>query len=498
MQTLNFARRFFLATVVLACIPCLNASVFAQQPANSTAQTTPQQGTTQSAAQADPKQRQAVIDSLVGEMDDLIPGDYADGSAEQKKLIEVANFFIERNEQKVRAALGELTIADPNVPPQELIMAGLAYAANNQTQGKAILEQAAILHRDHPGIALAFARLALLQSRYFDSLALSEKARTTNRTSKLSAQAKQFYESEILDVMTVIELRRNQLESAEQSALAWEKLNPNNDKMLIAAAEIQFLRNKPEAAVGFLNRRSDKVKQDFPTAGVMGKWYLGKNDLAAYEEQIQKAYSSNPNSGFVQIEYAASLLRKENFEQAMKIVDGYEASNGASSQSKLIRGRIAFSMRQYAPAGALFAGLFQEQPNNLEHSYLYALTLLENPNEKQQRQGLQLAQRNYQLNPNNQLTTSILAWALYKNGSKEVAMEIVSRAAKASPLVPDAAYLIARMLTEEGRGPQAKVILKPYVDSPAIFLYRARAKELLVSIEAEAGQSADALPDPSK
>ena len=123
---------------------------------------------------------------------------------------------------------------------------------------------------------------------------------------------------------------------------------------------------------------------------------------------------------------------------------------------------------------------------------------MENPNEKQQRQGLQLAQRNYQLNPNNQLTTSILAWALYKNGSKEVAMEIVSRAAKASPLVPDAAYLIARMLTEEGRGPQAKVILKPYVDSPAIFLYRARAKELLVSIEAEAGQSADALPDPSK
>lgn len=443
------------------------------------------------------EQRKQLSQRLAQELDDLIPGIYADGSKEKQKLEQATAFFIKLNEEKLRSTLSELAAADPNVPPQELLLAGLAYATNNLARGKAILEQSSVRHRNHPGFPLAFARLAILQNRYFDAIALAEKAQTVNRSANISVEAKSFYESEILDVLTTTELRRNELKQAEQNALKWEQLDPKEDKMLVATAEIKFLQNKLDKSVAYLNRRSDTLANEFPTEGIVAKWYLAKSDVDNYSKWIQQAFDKHGNNGFVQVEYAAWLLRKEEFSKAMSVLKSFESKSGETAQSKIIKGRIAFSQQQYASAEPIFADLFQRQPNNLEHMYLYALALLENPDTQKQRQGAQLAQRNFQLNPGNQLTSSILGWALYKTGSKEVGRDLLMRTAEAGNMLPDTAYLVAQMMAEEGRASQAKIILSPFINTPAIFIYRARAKELLATLGSDSGTDAE-LPGPGK
>ena len=491
-----FLFQVFLAIGVLIDSANLQAKAFiqppsAQAPNAQAGNRAPQQ---QPSSELTAEQRQQLTQRLAKEMDDLIPGEYADQSKQKQKLNEAANFFIDLDEKNLRSSLSELASMDPNVPPQELLLAGLAYATNNLTRGKAILEQSAVQHREHPGFPLAFARLAILQARYFDAAALAEKTQSLNRSSRLSAEAKSFYELEVLDVLTTVELNRNELPRAQQYVQKWEQIAPNNDKMLLSAAEINFLQNKADKAVSYLNRRSKKVADELPTEGIIAKWYLANGDTDQYNQWIRQAFEKHKSNGFIQIEYAAWLLRQEDFARALSVIKTFESDSGATAQSKLIKGRIAFSQQQYANAEAIFADLFQRQPNNLEHMYLYSLTLLENPDKQKQQLGAQLARRNFQLNPTNQLTSSILGWAVYQTGNKKDGRQLLLRAAQTGSMLPDTAFLVARMLIEEGEEAQAKITLNQYVKNPAIFVYRARAKEILESLG-----SVDAeLPGPSK
>lgn len=488
-----FLFQVFLAIGALIDSANLQAKAFIQAPNAQAGNRAPQQ---QPSSELTAEQRQQLTQRLAKEMDDLIPGEYADQSKQKQKLNEAANFFIDLDEKKLRSSLSELASMDPNVPPQELLLAGLAYATNNLTRGKAILEQSAVQHREHPGFPLAFARLAILQARYFDAAALAEKTQSLNRSSRLSAEAKSFYELEILDVLTSVELSRNELPQAQQYVQRWEQIAPDNDKMLVSAAEINFLQDKADQAVAYLNRRSRKAADELPTEGILAKWYLARGDIEQYGKWVRQGFEKHKTNRFIQVEYAAWLLRQEDFTQALAVIKKYESGGGETTQSKLIKGRIAFSQQQYGSAETMFADLFQRQPNNLEHMYLYSLTLLENPDKRKQQQGAQLAQRNFQLNPTNQLTSSILGWAMYKTGNKEVGGELLSRIAEAGKLLPDTAYLVARMMVSEGRASMAKTVLDPHVKSPAIFIYRARAKELLTSLNSSDG--AGNLPGPSK
>jgi len=494
-STIHIALLFQVCLVLVALIAPtdLRAGPFFQQPGSQTGNSTQQLP-----AQLTEEQRQQLAVRLATELDDLIPGEYAEESKQKQKLEEATSFFINLDEAKLRASLNELASMDPNVPPQELLLAGLAYATNNLARGKSILEQSAVKHRDHPGYPLAFARLAILQARYYDASALAEKAQSLIGPSTLSAGAKSFYQLEVLDALTTTELNRNELTQAQQYVQKWEQIAPSDDKMMLSAAEINFLQNKADKAIAYLNRRSKKVADELPTEGIIAKWYLAKGDIDQYGKWIQQAFEKHNSNGFIQVEYAAWLLRQEDFARASSVIKTFESDSGETAQSKLIRGRIAFSQQQYAVAEPIFADLYQRQPNNPEHMYLYSLALLENPDKQKQQRGAQLAQRNYQLNPSNQLTTSILGWAMYTNGNKKNGQQLLLRTAQAAQtggMLPDTAYLVARMMVEEGSEVQAKITLNPYVNNPAIFIYRARAKELLESLS-----SVDAaeLPGPSK
>ena len=66
------------------------------------------------------------------------------------------------------------------------------------------------------------------------------------------------------------------------------------------------------------------MQDEYPTEGVIAKWYLGTNNLDEYREWIQRAFDKQPENGFVQVEYAAFMLRNEDFEQAIKVIGAFE------------------------------------------------------------------------------------------------------------------------------------------------------------------------------
>ncbi len=437
--------------------------------------------------------KKTLVDQLVMELDQLIPGEYTEDSARRVQLIEIANLFAEGNEPGLRDKLTELSAADPNVPPQDLLLAGMAFESNNSLQGKLLLERAGTLDRQHPGIPLAFGQLAISQGRMFDAQTLIEKAQSLLQASELGAEAKRFYELAALNSLTIVEIRRNELKRAREVAKQWEQLAPDDDQMLLTTAEIEFLLEKVDAAQSLLERRSEKQLAEIPTEIVLAKWFRNKNDMENYAKWVQAAWSKDPANPLTQLEYAAWQLRLDEFDTAAAAIESYEAKNGESLESQGLKGRIAFSQEDYAAAESWFAALYRQQPNNFEFSYLYVLSLLESNDPQKLQQAVTIAQRNYQVLPNNQLAAASMGWALLKIGKLDLGQQLLTQASKAGDMLPDTAYFLAAMMIDQNRNLQAKVLLDPFLNSKQIFLYRSVANRLLKEID-----SGEDLPDPDQ
>ena len=437
--------------------------------------------------------KQLLVDQLVRELDQLIPGDYAEDSKQSEQLVKIANLFAEGNEPGLRETLSELSAADPNVPPQDLLLAGMAFESNNSLQGKLLLERAGALDRQHPGIPLAFGQLAISQGRLFDAQTLVEKAQSLLQTSELSTEAKRYYEIAALNSLTIVEIRRNELKRAREYAKQWEQLAPDDDQMFLTTAEIEFLLEDIDAAQSHLQRRSEKQLAEIPTEIVLAKWFRNRNDLENYAKWVEAAWSKDPANPLTQLEYAAWQLRLDAFDTAAAAIESYEAKIGESQESQGLKGRIAFSQEDYPAAESLFALLYQQQPNNFEFSYLYVLALLESNDPQKLQQAVTLAQRNYQALPNNQLAAASMGWALLKVGKLDLGQQLLTQASKAGEMLPDTAYFLASMMIDQNRNLQAKVLLDPFLNSKQIFLYRSAAKRLLEEID-----NGEDLPDPGQ
>ena len=448
----------------------------------------------QDAVQSSPAINQAVIDRVVGEIESIIPTKYPGGSEEQKLVLQMASACLEGKVQRVMKLIGDLQDRDSNLPPQNLILAAISFATNNPLQGRNLLERVGADYREHPGVSLAFGRLALIQGRYFEALTLVKQAYKLAQKSNLDAEISKYYLVESLNTMTVIEMRRNDLARAADYAKQWGQLAPNNDEMLLASAEISFQLSKFDSAVDMLNQRSSETMEGLPTEVVMAKWSRAKSDYNLLEKWIEQAVKKHPGNPLVQLEYAAWQLRNGKLEEVEKLVREFETQKGPSLDSYSLKGRVAFALQQYDRAAESFGKIHQQQPNNFENSSLLIFALIETRPSENHQQAMNIAQRNFQAFPNNQLAVLAMSVALSKAGRTELADQLLERAARMGNLLPDTAYFMALKLKRQNRLLQAKIMLDSVMSTKDMFLYRDRAQELMA-----ADQNGDQnLPEPAK
>ena len=224
----------------------------------------------------------------------------------------------------------------------------------------------------------------------------------------------------------------------------------------------------------------------------MAKWFRAKSEFELLEKWVKRAFEKFPDSPVVQLEYAGWLLRTGKYDDVAKLVEKFESKNGATLDSSSLKGRIAFAKKQYDQSVKHFGEIFRQQPNNFENSSMLVFALSETPSPDNHQQAYNIAQRNFQAFPNNQLAALAMAVALKKFGKSDVADQLLERAARMGNIMADTAYFMAQKLNGEGRAIQAKIMLDGFLDAQDTFLYRERAKELIDSVSGENSS----LPEP--
>ncbi|MCH2177432.1 MAG: tetratricopeptide repeat protein [Mariniblastus sp.] len=442
--------------------------------------------------------RARVVAAVVKELNELIPGEGDRGKDHQALLAEIANALVQGDSAAIDSAFTRLEAIEPSLPPKGLLLAGANFTVSNAKGGQALLERTAIDYPDHPSLSLAFSRLAISQGRLTDALALVEKA-----ASQLDAALKQsvpslnsieqnHYKIQTLDAMHVIAMRQKRLDDALALATQWEELDPKNPKMMVSRAETEFQRGDIEKCLYYLGKFRATVPDSRPTELVLATWYQQQGDLVGTEEWVNKAAKNYPENPSVQLEYGSWALSREDFTTAEQAIATVEAKVGAKPNTNLMKGRIAFAKGDYPAAEKLFEVLYQQQPNSFDISNMYALTLAESTDSQKKNQAVQLARRNVQGLPDNQIAQAAFGWALLKGGNVQDAKTVLSRVARMPRLPPEIAYYLAVLLEQQGEGSQAKIILEPAIESQGMFLYRGKAKELLKRVESTSGS-----PDPN-
>ena len=184
-------------------------------------------------------------------LDNMVPGDLAELGIEESLKIITAD-FLQGNVQQVVSRLDEVRQQHSELPPTSLLIAGMLFAAGNSQQGVVWLEKAAVETPDYPGIYSGFARIAITQNRITDAAVLLEKANALITSGTWSDASRDQFRSEYLDALTDVAIRRNQLERARSHLLELQKLLPENSKVPLRLAQVEFDLNNVDKSLAYL------------------------------------------------------------------------------------------------------------------------------------------------------------------------------------------------------------------------------------------------------
>ena len=346
-----------------------------------------------------------------------------------------------------------------------------------------VLENAAIDNPENPGILSAFCRMAIGEGRWTDALALTEKIRRSVDAKQWNEDQKKHFEIEYLDAVADIAMGQKRFDEARVHLLELQKIVPENDRLNVRLAEVDFQQHNQDAA---LVRLQEAVKQNeslLPPELILFNWNIRTQNQELADKWIKVAAEKHSDDVNVQLEIGKRLLQKGNLTDASAWIEKAEKNNADAYLTKFIQGQIAFLRRSYRVAMSIFNDLSLQRPNDFGAKNMLALCMLESGDKTKYPLAVDLATNNLRLNQRSPQAAATLAWAYYRSGDREKANQLLSQIAQMQNVHPDAAYYIAHLVSDEGRFQEAANLLEKSLLSANVFLYRNNAESMLEDLK---------------
>ena len=440
-------------------------------------------------------QRQKIFAALFKELDNMIPGNFESGSAKKTAVEDAVRAFQVQDLNKVREIFEGLSKQDKFFPPTELLLASLSYAVQDAKSGLILLERAAVKHPDYPGLYTSFARLAISQNRTSDALALLEKCeKKINGSTGMPQPTKDYFMQQLLDGLTDVAMRQGRFDVARTYLDKQRAALPDNAKVLMVSAELEFKEGKIEKSLEYLNLLKSKYPSTRVPESVLATWSMRSNKPDEGEKWIRSAAEKYPDLPQVQLEFASWAVDNEDFPTASSAIIRAEKAGSESVFSRNLKGKIAFCNQSYGTAELHYQAISQKQPNNFDSVNMYALSLIESKDENKRKLAEQIAIKNAQSLPDNLVAQAALGYIELKLGRVEEARTLIGRVAQTPGAAPEISYFVASLLNTLGETQEAKKIVDSSLKHKGIFLYRKAAEQL----SRELAKSTGSLPAPGK
>ncbi len=434
--------------------------------------------------------------ALLDAMNKMIPIEII-GSELEAPMREIARKFLTGSTGEAVAELEALHQANPELPPPPVLVSGMLFTAGNTAQARQWLEKAAAEFPEYPTSFNGFARLAISDRRIADAEALLEKVQRLIETGSWSEAQMRLFRIEYLDGVTDVAIARQQLDAARSHLQELQQFLPENDRVVVRLAQIEFDLGNTDASLGHLNSaRSLNPEIRIPEV-IISEWYLRKKDWDASEKWIVAAADANPEDAAVQLDHARWLLQNEKLPEALAAVQKAEELGMSNYIVEYLRGQVAFARRSYGVAEMHFQQILDGRPGDADATNMLALSLIESDDESKQSRGLELAVMNQRMYPRSATAMASVGWIYYRMGKLAEAEAAFRQVIAAGSLEPSASYFVAAFLNQRGEYQNAQQLLESAIASRDYFMFRDAAADLLNKVNTRLAAQSDPAQQPN-
>lgn len=373
----------------------------------------------------------------------------------------------------------------PKLPPTYITLAKLQVMAQNSQGAYNLLELQVAEDPTDPEAYLLLADQAFAGNRTAEAEALFEKAEPLVEKFDGNAKRKRDMEIRVLAGKAAVKERRGQWEDALALLNEWVKTDPDNAMSHARLGVTLFRLDKSKEAYDEFTK-ARKLNADLPHPyASLGQLFTQSNDMENARKAFVRAYKEDGQDPTTVRTYAEWLLQQGELEKAQEVSTQLLKLTPSAPVAVLLDGVVALMLNQDDRAEQAFNKVLSLDPGNARANDLMALLLIDSQDKSNQERALRFAEQNTKLFPQNSQANITKAYVLYKLGRMNEAQEPLQIGARGQ-LQTDSAYLIARIMADQGQKDKARQTLEQVLQQKqGLFVFRKQAEELLQELKAE-------------
>ncbi|MCA9257556.1 MAG: tetratricopeptide repeat protein [Planctomycetales bacterium] len=372
----------------------------------------------------------------------------------------------------------------PKLPPTDVTMAKLFFAARNTAAAHQFLEKAAVDFPADPEAYLLVADRAFAENRTIEADALFEKAAEIVSKFDDNQKRRQNFDIRVLAGKSAVLERRRQWEEAIDLLRQWVDIDPDSPTAHQRLGVTLFRTGKAaEAFEEFKAARKVDPKTAHPYV-LLGQLFTQEGNVDKARTAYQQAYKEDKDDDSTARAYAEWLLRQNDLDAAQKVASAMRQKSPDNVTALLLDGVISRMQGNVAAAEEAFMKVLSLEPSNVLATDFLALILADSDKVADQEKALSYAQINAQRFPNQTKASVTLAWVLYRLNRPADGGQVLQRALKMGAPNADAGYLIARILLQQNQKDEARKILDSVLQQigDGMMIYRNDAEKLLAEL----------------
>ncbi len=397
--------------------------------------------------------------------------------AKPEEVVKAERLFRDGKIDEALKQFQEAVKKHPQLPPAELMVARMHFAAGQPGPGRAHLEKAIADSPSHPECYLTNGSQALAEGRITDTILNLQIALAQANAERWTAEQKKHFQREArLGLATAFEARQD-WDSTRTQILAWLELEPKNGAARQRLARALLMQGRDTEALNELQQAAKDDATLEPAEVMMGRLWTLRGDPKQAEDWFEKAVQRYPREGRVHRAFGGWLLDRGRVDAAKIHIETAVRLDPKSRETLGLQGLLARYTKEYETAVKIFEDLVRDEPGNFFPANHLALACAEVP-EKRAR-AVQLAELNARQYPRLSDALATLGWVYFRSGRLDEAERALQASAGGGQISSDTAYFYARLLKERGKTAEAKELLKKALESDGPFVSRSDAKTLL-------------------
>ena len=373
----------------------------------------------------------------------------------------------------------------PKLPPTYITLAKLQVMARNTQGAYSILELQVSEDPSDPEAYLLLADQAFAGNRTAEAEALFEKAEPLVEKFDQNAKRKRDMEIRVLAGKAAVQERRGKWDQAMELLNQWVATDPDNAMSHARLGVTLFHLDKSKEAYNeFAKARKLNPNLPHPYAS-LGQLFTQADDIENARKAYEQAYKEDGQDATTVRSYAEWLLQQGELKKAQEVAGELLKLTPSAPVAVLLDGVVALMLNQNERAEQAFTKVLSLDPGNARANDLLALLLIESDDKADQERALRYAELNTKQFPNNSQANITKAYVLYKLGRMNEAQEPLQIGARGQ-LQTDSAYLIARIMDDQGQKDKARQALEQVLaQKQGLFIFRKNAEEMLKELNAE-------------